>query len=70
MLALMNIMKPRNPTFKILKNYGGKNGYNPMNNENFFRELYVAVPNIRQHQARVDGRRQRYIRGIMVKINE
>jgi len=28
------------------------------------------VHNIRQHQVRVDGRRQRYIRGIMVKINE
>jgi len=56
--------------YNSYKNYCGKNGYSPMSNENFFRELYVAAHNIRQHQVRVDGRRQRYIRGIMVKINE
>jgi putative DNA primase/helicase len=50
------------------KSYCGKNGYTALNRENFFRELYVAVSNLRQYQPR-DRNRKRVIEGIKVKVN-
>ncbi len=49
------------------KSYCGKNGYTALNRENFFRELYVAVSNLRQYQPRKEGVRKRVIEGIKVK---
>ena len=50
------------------KSYCGKNGYTALNRENFFRELYVAVSNLRQYQPRDRGvRKPRVIEGIQVK---
>jgi putative DNA primase/helicase len=48
------------------KGYCGKNGYTALNRENFFRELYVAISNLRQYQPRDRGRK-RVIGGIKVK---
>ena len=50
------------------KSYCGKNGYTSMNRENFFRELYVAVANLKQYQHRVDGIPKRSIQGIKVNV--
>jgi putative DNA primase/helicase len=49
------------------KSYCGKNGYTALNRENFFRELYVAVSNLKQYQPRTNGIRKRVIEGIQVK---
>jgi len=47
--------------------YCGDSGYQIMNIENFFRELYAAHQFLRQYRPRVEGDRQYYIKGI--KIN-
>lgn len=54
--------------YEDYKSYCGKNGYTSMNRENFFRELYVAVANLKQYQRREDGSPQRYIKGIRVNV--
>lgn len=51
------------------KSYCGKNGYTQMNRENFFRELYVAVSNLKQYQHRDNGAPKRYIKGIKVNVH-
>ncbi len=50
------------------KSYCGKNGYTSLNRENFFRELYVAVSNLKQYQPRINGGRKRIVTGIKVKV--
>jgi len=50
------------------KGYCGRNGYTSMNRENFFRELNVAVGNLRQYQPRMNGERKRIIAGIKVRV--
>jgi putative DNA primase/helicase len=50
------------------KSYCGKNGYTSLNRENFFRELYVAVSNLKQYQPRINGGRKRIITGIKMKV--
>jgi putative DNA primase/helicase len=53
------------------KSYCGKSGYTSMNRENFFRELYVAVHNLKQYRPRIDGKRELFIKGIAIKrVNE
>ena len=52
--------------YEDYKRYCGKNGYTSLNRENFFRELYVAVANLKQYQHRADGAPKRYIKGIRV----
>lgn len=54
--------------YEDYRTYCGKNGYTFMNRENFFRELYVAVSNLKQYQHRVDGIPKRSIRGIKVNV--
>jgi len=46
------------------RKYCGENGYQIMNRENFFRELYVAVNNLKQIRPRNSGSRERVISGI------
>lgn len=53
--------------YKSYKKYTGENGYMALGAENFFRELYSAVANIKQSRPRQkDGSRPRYISGIGV----
>ena len=52
--------------YKDYREYCGKNGYMPVNRENFFRELYVAVKNIRLYRPRVSGARETRLRGISI----
>jgi putative DNA primase/helicase len=54
--------------YEDYRTYCGKNGYTFMNRENFFRELYVAVSNLKQYQHRVDGIPKRSIKGIKVNV--
>jgi len=44
--------------------YCNQNRYTPMNRENFFRELYTAINNLKQFRPTVDGKRIMYIQGI------
>lgn len=46
--------------------YCGANGYMPVNRENFFRELYAAVHNLRLYRPRDNGSRTRKIDGIAI----
>lgn len=48
--------------------YCGENGFSASSSENFFRELYLAVANIKQYRPRLNGVRENMIRGI--KFNE
>ena len=50
--------------FKEYKRYADANGYSIMGRENFFRELYAAVNNLRQVRPRNKGGREYYIKGI------
>jgi putative DNA primase/helicase len=46
------------------RKYCGENGFMPVNRENFFRELYAAVSNLRLHRPRITGTRESKIKGI------
>jgi len=49
------------------RSYCGLNGYMPVNRENFFRELYAAVHNLRLYRPRTeDGSLRRRIAGIQI----
>jgi putative DNA primase/helicase len=51
--------------YKSYKKYTGANGYLTLGAENFFRELYAAVANVKQFRPRrKDGSRPYYISGI------
>lgn len=50
--------------YKTYKKYAGANGYSQLGAENFYRELWAAVANIKQFRPRVDGRREYYLQGI------
>jgi hypothetical protein len=54
------------------RTYCGANGYMPVNCENFFRELYAALHNLRIYRPRDSGSRKRKIEGISIvkTINE
>jgi putative DNA primase/helicase len=52
------------------KSYCAANGYSALNNVNFFRELYVAIGNIRQYRPRGGNARERYLKGIKLRTNE
>lgn len=52
--------------YKDYRDYCGKNGYMPVNKENFFRELYVAAKNINQYRPRDKGIRENKLRGIAI----
>jgi len=54
--------------YEDYKGYCGRNGYTSLSRENFFRELQVAVNNLRQYQPRDNGIRKRVIVGIKVKV--
>lgn len=54
--------------YEDYKKYSGKNGYMPLNHENFFRDLYVAVHNLKQYQPRINGQRPRIIKGLKVNV--
>ena len=50
--------------YQNYRTYCGANGYISHNKENFFRELWSAVANIRQYRAQVNGLRQYKVQGI------
>ena len=52
------------------KNYCSRCGYTPLNRENFFRELFIAVANLRKHRPRVGSERVLMIQGIKIKVVE
>lgn len=54
--------------YEDYKKYSGKNGYTALSRENFFRELYVAVHNLKQYQPVVNGGRPRVIKGLKVSV--
>ncbi len=56
--------------YKRYKSYAGANGYSVMGKENFFRELYAAVANLKQLRRRKDTERQYYLYGIGLKPAE
>lgn len=55
--------------YKDYREYCGKNGYMPVNRENFFRELYVAAKNLQLYRPRVNGNREARLRGIGIVGN-
>lgn len=56
--------------YKRYKTYAGSSGYSIMGMENFFRELYAAVNNLKQLRLRKDGERSYYLTGIGLKPAE
>jgi putative DNA primase/helicase len=54
------------------KTYCGRNGYSPLNKENFFRELYVAQASLKRYRPNNHGERENKVRGIGIvgKFNE
>ena len=56
--------------YKRYKTYAGSSGYSIMGMENFFRELYAAVNNLKQLRLRKDGERTYYLTGIGLKPAE
>ena len=60
---------PKMDLYEDYKKYAAKNGYNALNAAHFFRELYVAVHNLKSYQPRVDHKQKSYLRGIRVDVN-
>lgn len=56
--------------YKRYKSYAASSGYSTMGKENFFRELYAAVANLKQLRLRVDGDRSYFISGIGLNPSE
>lgn len=57
--------------YKEYKRYADTNGYSIMGKENFFRELYAAVANLKQNRPRTStGGREYYINGIGIDLTE
>jgi putative DNA primase/helicase len=55
--------------YKEYKRYADTNGYSIMGRENFFRELYSAISNLKQHRPRTaTGEREYYINGIGIDL--
>jgi len=55
----------RDDLYKNYRKYSDTNGYKILGKENFFRELYAAVANLKQYRPQMDdGTRPRYISGI------
>ncbi|MCX5835118.1 MAG: phage/plasmid primase, P4 family [Deltaproteobacteria bacterium] len=52
--------------YRDYRSYCGESGYQMMNIENFFRELYAAHQYLKQYRPRIDGRCVRSIKGIKV----
>ncbi|MCX5841132.1 MAG: primase-like DNA-binding domain-containing protein, partial [Deltaproteobacteria bacterium] len=52
--------------FSSYKEYCKASGYSSMHKENFFRELYVAVHNIKQYRPRMGAERPYIMKGITV----
>jgi putative DNA primase/helicase len=50
--------------YAYYRKYCSQNGFTAMNRENFFRELYVAVHNIKQYRPRTDAGRTMKLKGI------
>ena len=50
--------------YKSYKKYTGANGYMTLGKENFFRELYAAVANVKQYRPRIDGVPTYFVSGI------
>jgi putative DNA primase/helicase len=50
--------------YKNYRSYCGEKGYSPLNEENFFRELYAAIHNLKQYRPRVKGTREYMLKGI------
>jgi len=53
------------------KSYCSRNGYTPLNKENFFRELYVAKESLRRYRPKKNGERENKVMGLNIrgKIN-
>jgi putative DNA primase/helicase len=56
--------------YQEYRSYCGESGYQMMNIENFFRELYAAYQYLKQYRPRVNGERSTYIKGIKVDVNK
>ncbi len=56
--------------YQDYRSYCGESGYQIMNIENFFRELYAANNSLRQLRHRADGKIVRYVSGIKVNKDE
>lgn len=58
--------------YKEFRSYCSINGYSPYHKENFFRELAAVVSNLHQYRPRIEGKRERRIKGIAldIKFNE
>ncbi len=52
------------------REYCRDSGYSPNSRENFFRELQVAVNNLKEYRPRVGTKRMRAVKGIRIKISE
>jgi putative DNA primase/helicase len=50
--------------YKDYQGYCGKNGYKAFNRENFFREIYMALHNLKRYRPRVNGTRETKLIGI------
>lgn len=56
--------------YTCYRKYCSENGFTALNNENFFRELYVAVGNLRQYRPQMGGKeRPRLLKGIAVNVS-
>lgn len=56
--------------YQDYRSYCGESGFQTMNIENFFRELYAAYHYLKQFRPRVDGERATYVKGIKLDINK
>lgn len=54
--------------YENYKRYCRTGGFTPLNYDNFFRELYSAITNLKQYRPQVGGKRDRYVKGIAVEI--
>jgi phage/plasmid-associated DNA primase len=50
--------------YEKYRSYCNAGGYRALSRENFFGELYTAVKNLQTARPWVNGRRERYLRGI------
>jgi putative DNA primase/helicase len=61
---------PKREIYRDYREYCGESGFQIMNIENFFRELYAAHQYLKQYRPRVEGDRQYYVKGIKVNAEK
>jgi putative DNA primase/helicase len=61
---------PKRDLYQDYKSYCGMSGFQIMNIENFFRELYAAYHYLKQFRPRIEGERLTYVKGIKLDVDK